>query len=149
MAPELFGIEHILYILISTILGAMSLIFARKYAKTEKAQSIFLKILATALFISVMTNRVSQVFRYDTVRWYCIIPDSFCAMTSLVLSLAVLFGKKDNNIYILFENYIYKYDVKSDIYQKMVCSSGAEDILISSDDSIIVCYPSYAINFDF
>ena len=46
-----------------------------------------------------MTNRLSQVFRYDNVRWYCIIPDSFCAMTSLVLSLAVLFGKKDNNVY--------------------------------------------------
>jgi tellurite resistance protein TehA-like permease len=46
-----------------------------------------------------MTNRISQVFRYEEVRWYCIIPDSFCAMTSLVLSIAVLFGKKNNNAY--------------------------------------------------
>ena len=99
MAPELFGIEHITYIIISTILGGISLFFAYKYVKTEKAQSLFLKVLAIALFISVMTNRVSQVFRYDTVRWYCLIPDSFCAMTSLVLSLAVIFGKKDNCIY--------------------------------------------------
>ena len=99
MAPELFGIEHILYIIISTILGGISLFFAYKYVKTEKAQSLFLKVLAIALFISVMTNRVSQVFRYDIVRWYCLIPDSFCAMTSLVLSLAVIFGKKDNCIY--------------------------------------------------
>jgi heme O synthase-like polyprenyltransferase len=91
MAPELFGIEHIIYIIISTILGGISLFFAYKYIKNEKAQSLFLKVLAIALFISVMTNRVSQVFRYDTVRWYCIIPDSFCAMTSLVLSLAVIF----------------------------------------------------------
>ena len=45
-----------------------------------------------------MANRLSQVFRYDTVRWYLIIPDSFCGMTSLVLSLAVLFGKRDNNV---------------------------------------------------
>ena len=45
-----------------------------------------------------MTNRLSQVFRYDTVRWYCIIPESFCGMTSLVLSLAVLLGKKDNPV---------------------------------------------------
>ena len=99
MAPELFGIEHITYIIISTILGGISMFFAYKYVKTEKAQSLFLKVLAIALFISVMTNRVSQVFRYDTVRWYCLIPDSFCAMTSLVLSLAVIFGKKDNCIY--------------------------------------------------
>jgi hypothetical protein len=32
------------------------------------------------------------------VRWYCIIPDSFCGMTSMVLSLGVLFGKKDNAV---------------------------------------------------
>ena len=99
MAPELFGIEHILYIIISTILGGVGLYFAYKYAKSEKAQTIVLKCLAAALLISVMTNRISQVFRYDNIRWYCIIPDSFCAMTSLVLSLAVLFGKKDNNVY--------------------------------------------------
>ena len=45
-----------------------------------------------------MANRLSQVFRYETTRWYLIIPDSFCGMTSLLLSLAVLFGKKNNNI---------------------------------------------------
>ena len=99
MAPELFGIEHILYIMISTLLGGGGLFLAYKYAKSDKTQKIILKCLAIALFISVMTNRLSQVFRYDNVRWYCIIPDSFCAMTSLVLSLAVLFGKKDNNVY--------------------------------------------------
>ena len=99
MTPELFGIEHILYIVISTILGGGGMFFAYKYLKDEKSQNLILKILAILLFVSVMTNRLSQVFRYDTVRWYCIIPDSFCAMTSLVLSLAVLFGKKDNVVY--------------------------------------------------
>ena len=99
MAPDLFGIEHILYIVISTIIGGVGLFLAYKYAKDEKKQNIILKIIAVLLFISVMTNRISQVFRYEEVRWYCIIPDSFCAMTSLVLSIAVLFGKKNNNAY--------------------------------------------------
>ena len=99
MAPELFGTEHILYIVITTILFGTSLFFAYKYAKTDKVKAIILKTLAILLFASVMTNRVSQVFRYDTVRWYCLIPDSFCAMTSLVLALAVLFGKKNNCVY--------------------------------------------------
>ncbi len=97
MNPQLFGVEHILYIVITTILGATGLFAAKKFAKTEKTQVYVLKGLALALFISIMANRLSQVFRYDNVRWYCIIPDSFCGMTSLVLSLAVLFGKKDNN----------------------------------------------------
>ena len=98
MGPQLFGIEHILYIIITTVVASAGLLLAKKYAKTDKSQTIVLKILAALLFVAIMTNRLSQVFRYDTVRWYAIIPDSFCGMTSLVLALAVLFGKKDNHI---------------------------------------------------
>lgn len=96
MPPQLFGIEHILYIIITTVLACATLLLAKKYATNEKSQKILLKTLAALLFVAIMTNRLSQVFRYDTVRWYCIIPDSFCGMTSLVLSLSVLFGKKNN-----------------------------------------------------
>ena len=98
MAPELFGTEHILYIVISTIIGVGGILAAYKYVKSEKGRTIFLKSLAILLFIAIMTNRLSQVFRYDIVRWYCIIPDSFCGMTSLVLALAVIFGKKNNSV---------------------------------------------------
>ena len=96
MAPQLFGIEHILYIVITTVVAVVGLLLAKKYATSEKAQTLVVKGIAAALFVAIMANRLSQVFRYDTVRWYCIIPDSFCGMTSLVLSLAVLLGKKDN-----------------------------------------------------
>lgn len=98
MPAQLFGIEHILYIVLSTIFGSAYLLLSKKYAKTEKSQNIALKSLAFLLFVAIMTNRLSQVYRYDTVRWYCIIPDSYCGMTSLVLALAVLLGKRDNHI---------------------------------------------------
>jgi len=98
MRPQLFGVEHILYILISTVLASGGLLLAKKFAKTDRSKTIFLKALAFLLFVAIMTNRFSQVFRYDNVRWYCIIPDSFCGMTSLVLALAVLFGKKNNHV---------------------------------------------------
>ena len=98
MAPQLFGIEHILYIVITAVLGGAGLLLAKKFAKTEKAQNSVLKLLALLLFISIVTNRLSQAFRYGDVRWYCIIPDSICGMTSLVLSIGVLFGKKDNGV---------------------------------------------------
>ena len=96
MNPQLFGIEHILYIIISTVLASAVLLSAKRFAKTEGSQRVFLKALAVLLFAAILTNRLSQVFRYEDVRWYAIIPDSFCGMTSLVLSLAVLFGKRDN-----------------------------------------------------
>ncbi len=98
MVPELFGIEHILYLLISTLVASVALLLAKKYAKDEKTQRAVLKVIAVLLFIAIITNRLSQVFRYDTVRWYLIIPDSFCGMTSLVLALAVLLGKRDNAV---------------------------------------------------
>ena len=99
MPAELYGIEHFTYIGITTALATVTLIFAKKFAKTPKSQSIVLKSLAIALFIAILTNRLSQVFRYETTDWVAIIPDSYCGLTSLVLSLAVLFGKKDNNVY--------------------------------------------------
>jgi len=98
MNPELFGIEHILYIIISILIGSGIILLSIKYKNDENKKNIILKVLGILLFISIMVNRLSQVFRYDNVRWYCIIPDSYCGMTSLVLSLAVIFGKKDNAV---------------------------------------------------
>jgi hypothetical protein len=98
MPAELFGIQHIIYIIISTILGCILVILSKRFALSTKSQKIILKSVAFLLFIAIMTNRLSQVFRYDNVRWYLIIPDSYCGMTSLVLSLAVIFGKKDNSV---------------------------------------------------
>lgn len=98
MPAQLFGIEHILYIFLSTLLGSACLLVAKKWAKTEKQQQVVLKTLAFLLLAAIVTNRLSQVFRYGTVRWYCLIPDSYCGMTSLVLALGVLFGKRDNPV---------------------------------------------------
>ena len=96
MPATVFGIEHFIYMGITAILAALGLILAKKYAKSEKSQTVFLKILALGLLIAIVMNRLSQVFRYGMVRWEQIIPDSYCGMTSLVLALAVLLGKKDN-----------------------------------------------------
>lgn len=96
--PELFGVEHILYLAISTAVASAALLLAKRYARDEKSQRVFLKVLAALLLVAIVTNRLSQVFRYDDVRWYLIIPDSFCGMTSLVLALSVLFGRRDNNV---------------------------------------------------
>lgn len=99
MSLDVFGGVHILYLVITLSLSAVGLFLAKRYAKTEKSQTIILKSLAVLLFVWIITNRLSQVFRYEETRWHLIIPDSFCGMTSLVLSLSVLLGKKDNPAY--------------------------------------------------
>ena len=99
MDLNVFGSAHLIYLLITIPLSVLTLFLAKKYAKTERSQSIVLKAIAVLLLIWILINRLSQVFRYSDVRWEQIIPDSFCGMTSLALSLAVLFGKKDNVAY--------------------------------------------------
>ena len=98
MDLNVFGSVHIIYLLITLPLSVLALFLGKKFAKSEKSQSIFLKSLAALLLIWIIINRLSQVYRYDDVRWEQIIPDSFCGMSSLVLSMAVLFGKKNNPV---------------------------------------------------
>lgn len=99
MPAKLYGIEHFTYMGITAAFAVVGLIYAKKFAKTEKAQGIILKSLALALLIAILTNRLSQVFRYEKTNWVDIIPESYCGLTSLVLALAVLLGKKDNDAY--------------------------------------------------
>lgn len=96
MNLSLFGSVHLIYLAITLSLSFLVLFLCKKYAKSEKSQKLALKSIALLLLIWIVTNRLSQVFRYSEVLWELIIPDSYCGMTSLVLSLAVLFGKKDN-----------------------------------------------------
>lgn len=96
MEPKMYGIEHIIYLIITTALAVSSILLVKKYVKTEKGQKIYLKILGALLLIFILANRLSQVFCWGSADYTAIIPNSFCGMTSLVLSLGVLFGKKDN-----------------------------------------------------
>lgn len=99
MRAEVFGWQHWVYLAITIGLTVAGLICAKKFAKTEKSQNIILKCMAAFLLVWILANRLSQVFRYEEHRWDKLIPDSFCGMSSLVLSLSVLIGKKDNCVY--------------------------------------------------
>lgn len=99
MDLRVFGTVHLIYLAITVPLSIIGLLLAKRYAKTEKAQSVVLKSLGVLLLVWIIINRLSQVYRYSDVRWEQIIPDSFCGMTSLVLAISVLLGKKDNCVY--------------------------------------------------
>lgn len=99
MDLSVFGTVHLIYLAITVPLSVIGLLMAKKFAKSEKAQSLVLKSLGGLLLIWIIINRLSQVYRYSDVRWEQIIPDSFCGMTSLVLAVSVLLGKKDNCAY--------------------------------------------------
>lgn len=96
MNPKVFGWQHLIYLVICLVLAIVGIVCAKKFAKTEKLQKIILKLVALLLFVSILINRLSLVFVGSTPNWKLLIPGSFCGMSSLVLSVAVLFGKKDN-----------------------------------------------------
>ena len=98
MNPKIFGKEHLIYVLISVALAVIVCVFAKIFAKTEKAKKIVVKCAGAVLFLIIFANRLALVFEYDKVNWLKLITDSFCSTSSYVLSLAILFGKKNNNI---------------------------------------------------
>ena len=97
MNPQSWGWQHITYMAVFLSLTIVGLTLAKKYAKSERSQTIIIKSLGLALLIAIISNRISIVFKTATPDWTWLVPDSFCGMSSLVLSLSILIGKKNND----------------------------------------------------
>ena len=62
-----FGSVHLIYLAITIPLSCAGLFAAKKFARTPRAQGAVLKSLAALLLIWIIINRLSQVFRYESV----------------------------------------------------------------------------------
>lgn len=96
MNPQLYGTEHLIYIATSLIIAFLTIFLSKKFLKEEKQQTILIKIMALILFLTIFFNRIALVFEYETPTWSKLLTDSFCSTSSYVLSLSLLFGKKNN-----------------------------------------------------
>ena len=96
---KIFGWEHFVYLAVFFTLATVGIICAKKFAKTEKSQNIIIKITGVILFLSIFASRLSITLCGSNPQWHHMLPNQFCGMSSLVLSLAVIFGKKNNNVY--------------------------------------------------
>ena len=96
MNPHVYGPEHLIYIFVSLLVTFLTIFLSKKYAKTEKSQTIIIKVYALILFTTIFLNRIALVFEYDTPDWSRLLTDSFCSTSSYILSLSILFGKKNN-----------------------------------------------------
>lgn len=101
--PAIYGLEHIIYLIIVITLMIIGIILIIKKAKTEKQVTLVIKLIALLLLSVILWNRISIAVGHDDIRLF--LPDSFCGTSSLVLSLAVLFFKK-NNVILHFVSYI-------------------------------------------
>ena len=102
--PGVFGIEHILYLVICLLMMFTGWFIIAKYVKAEKTKTLIVKISAFALLCAILWNRISiTIYNFknneDGLRnLLYLIPLSFCGFSSLVNALATLFLKKDNKI---------------------------------------------------
>ena len=96
--PTLYGPEHITYLAVSILSAVLFLILSFRLAHSEAAQNRIVRIAALLLFAVIFFNRVVLVFVGDSPDWLKLIPDSFCSASSYLLSLSLIFGKRDNGI---------------------------------------------------
>ena len=91
---RVFGLEHISYLLISIILLTLSTIILKKKIKDDNKIEIMFRIIGLIGLIVIILNRIAISLRDNN--FALLIPDSYCGMTSLLVSIGLLFFKKDN-----------------------------------------------------
>ena len=106
-----YGIEHIIYLIIVLILGICSLILIKKKCKSEKSIILLVRISALVLLIIFIMSRIFITYsdvcvnHRENYTWLNLIPNTWCSMSCLVLCIALLCGKK-NNLVLHYVSYI-------------------------------------------
>lgn len=95
---KVFGVEHIIYLILTILVGVGSILFAKKCCKEEKKLQLFIRILGGILLVLIIANRICISIRegYD---WAYLAPDSYCAISSFTMAIAMLIGKKDGILF--------------------------------------------------
>ena len=89
---KVFGIEHILYLVISILFLTLLGITLKKNVKKDEHIRLMFQIIGLIGLIVIILNRIAISLRDNT--FWLLIPDSFCGMTSLLTSIGLLFFKK-------------------------------------------------------
>lgn len=93
---EIWGIEHILYLVICALILIPLMIILKKKLKDDKQIEIMFRIIGLLGLIAIILNRVSSVIEEKNA--WLLIPSSFCGMTSFLTAMGLLFYGKNNNI---------------------------------------------------
>ncbi|MBR6427307.1 MAG: hypothetical protein IKS28_05720 [Clostridia bacterium] len=99
MYPGVYCTEHIVYLIVSLVLTAAGTAVAIKAVKREGTLDLVVKFSALALFAAIAVNRVSvtvwQMENLEGYTWFNLLPYTFCGLSSLLLSLTVLFTRRE------------------------------------------------------
>lgn len=98
MTPQLYGLEHILFVVVTAIVFIVSPIIIRKYVP-KKYYVWIIKGIAISVLILLIINRIVTHLWYKNLTFLTFLPDSFCSTTGFVLSISVIFCKPDKYLY--------------------------------------------------
>ncbi len=97
---ELYSTEHVIFIVLMFVCLAAAVLVFKLALKTDKARDIFIRCLGGLLTVTIITNRISLAAYNDKgFGALNLIPNTYCGMTSLLLGLFALFGKRNMNIF--------------------------------------------------
>ena len=94
MAPKIFGIEHIVYLILSFIVTVAILIVTGIFCKSERVKMILIKAGGGILLFLILLNRVFCIQHWDVTY----LPTSICGAVSMFFGIALILCKKDSSI---------------------------------------------------
>ncbi len=95
--PEIFGWQHIVFLVVICAIFIATTILIKKFCKTEKSLSIVIKVFSAFLLVWILANRI-LIAAVQQHRAIAFIPTSFCGIVSLLFAIIGLFAKKDSGI---------------------------------------------------
>lgn len=98
---NLYGVENIIYLIVSFTIIALAIAFSIVKLKDEKSKTIFIRSLAILFFIAEIVNRIS-IFLYYPFPDNTLLPRTFCGTVGLFFSISLLFAKKDSKLFHFF-----------------------------------------------
>ena len=106
--PTIFGVSHILFLLISTTLIVVGITLFKKHVNEKRVQEIIFVSTAAVLLVLIILNRISVTFADPTgVEYSDLVPMTLCGATSLLFAVFTLvFVKKQNHPIFHFLVYI-------------------------------------------
>lgn len=94
---EIYGIEHILYLVISIILMIGVIVLTKFFVPKEKV-FIVMKVLAGIGLILIIINRI-VVAKSRNGDFQSFLPDTYCSMMGFILPIVVLLFKPNTKIF--------------------------------------------------
>lgn len=91
---KIFGWEHLTFLAVYIAISVVSLVLIKLYVKKERTQDIVVRCVGVLLFAFILWSRIALTIKNKDYTY--LIPSSFCGMSSFVLSMATIFGKRNN-----------------------------------------------------